>query len=37
MKMGRLTVENVIKAISDKTKIISIAQVTNVLGFDSTN
>ena len=32
---GRLTVENVIKAISDKTKIISIAQITNVLGFDS--
>ncbi|WP_296879890.1 SufS family cysteine desulfurase [Thomasclavelia sp.] len=32
---GRLTVENVEKAISDKTKIIAIAQVTNVLGFDS--
>ena len=32
---GRLTVENVMKAITDKTKIISIAQVTNVLGYDS--
>lgn len=32
---GCLTVENVMKAITDKTKIISIAQVTNVLGFDS--
>ena len=32
---GALTLENVSKAISDKTKIISIAQVTNVLGFDS--
>ena len=31
---GRLTVANVLKAISDKTKIISIAQVSNVLGFD---
>ena len=28
---GRLTVANVLKAISDKTKIISIAQVSNVL------
>lgn len=32
---GRLTVENVKKAITDKTKIIAIAQVTNVLGFDA--
>ena len=31
---GRLTIENVKKAITDKTKIISIAQVTNVLGYD---
>lgn len=32
---GRLTLENVKKAISEKTKIIAIAQVTNVLGFDA--
>lgn len=32
---GRLTIDNVIKAITDKTKIISIAQVTNVLGFNN--
>lgn len=32
---GRLTFENVKKAISEKTKIIAIAQVTNVLGFDA--
>lgn len=32
-KEGRLTLENVEKSISSKTKIISIAQVTNVLGF----
>lgn len=30
---GRLTPENVAKAITSKTKVISIAQVTNVLGF----
>lgn len=30
---GRLTIENVKKVITEKTKIISIAQVTNVLGF----
>ncbi|WP_249029801.1 aminotransferase class V-fold PLP-dependent enzyme [Tannockella kyphosi] len=30
---GRLTVENVEKAMNEKTKIISIAQVTNVLGY----
>ncbi|MFR7592368.1 MAG: aminotransferase class V-fold PLP-dependent enzyme [Longibaculum sp.] len=34
-EMGRLTLENVIKAITDQTKIIAIAQVTNVLGFDA--
>lgn len=32
---GALTLENVKKAISSQTKIISIAQVTNVLGFDA--
>ena len=32
-KEGRLTPENVKKVISNKTKIISVAQVTNVLGF----
>lgn len=32
---GALTLENVKKAISSRTKIISIAQVTNVLGFDA--
>lgn len=30
---GRVTLDNVKKAISDKTKIISLAHVTNVLGF----
>lgn len=30
---GRLTIENVEKSITEHTKIISIAQVTNVLGF----
>ena len=30
---GRLTIENVKKVITEKTKIISVAQVTNVLGF----
>lgn len=30
---GKVTLENVKKAISDRTKIISIAHVTNVLGF----
>ncbi|MBM6931610.1 SufS family cysteine desulfurase [[Clostridium] spiroforme] len=29
---GKVTIENVKKAISDKTKIISIAQITNVIG-----
>ncbi|MEG0276810.1 MAG: SufS family cysteine desulfurase [Coprobacillus sp.] len=32
-QQGRLTLENVKKAITDKTKIIAIAEVTNVLGF----
>lgn len=32
-KEGRLTPENVRKTISNKTKIISVAQVSNVLGF----
>lgn len=32
---GRLTLENVKKAVTDQTKIIAIAQVTNVLGFDA--
>jgi cysteine desulfurases, SufS subfamily len=32
---GALTLDNVKKAITSKTKIISIAQVTNVLGFDA--
>ena len=32
-KSGRLTPENVLKAITPNTKIIAIAQVTNVLGF----
>ncbi len=31
---GRLTLENVRRAITPKTKVISIAQVTNVLGFE---
>lgn len=30
---GRLTAENVRKSMSDKVKVISVAQVTNVLGF----
>lgn len=30
---GRITLENVKKAITDKTKIIALAHVTNVLGF----
>lgn len=30
---GRLTIENVQKAVNDKTKIIAIAQVSNVLGY----
>ena len=30
---GRLTIENVEKAITEKTKVISVANVTNVLGF----
>lgn len=32
-KEGRLTPENVEKTISEKTKIVAIAQVTNVLGY----
>lgn len=32
-KEGRLTPENVEKAMSEKTKIVAIAQVTNVLGY----
>lgn len=32
-KEGRITVENVAKAITEKTKIIAIANVTNVLGY----
>lgn len=32
---GRITVENVKKAINDKTKIISIAHMTNVLGYEA--
>ncbi|WP_050635239.1 aminotransferase class V-fold PLP-dependent enzyme [Candidatus Stoquefichus sp. SB1] len=31
--MGRLTLENVQKAITDQTKVIAVAEVTNVLGF----
>ena len=31
---GRITVENVEKAITDKTKFISLAMVTNVLGYE---
>ncbi len=34
-EMGRLTLDNVKKAINENTKIIAIAQVTNVLGFDA--
>ena len=30
---GRLTLENVKKSITDKTRVISVANVTNVLGF----
>ena len=30
---GKLTVENVRKSITDKTKIISVAHITNVLGY----
>lgn len=32
---GRLTLDNVKKAINEKTKIIAIAQVTNVMGFNA--
>ncbi|MBR0301525.1 MAG: aminotransferase class V-fold PLP-dependent enzyme [Bacilli bacterium] len=32
-KEGRLTAENLKKVISNKTKIVAVAQVTNVLGF----
>lgn len=32
---GRLTLENVKKAMSEKTKILAIAEVTNVLGYKS--
>lgn len=32
---GRITVENVEKAVTDKTKIISIAHMTNVLGYEA--
>lgn len=32
---GRLTLENVKKAVTDQTKIIAIAEVTNVLGFQA--
>lgn len=32
-EVGKLTFDNVKKAITDKTKIIAIAEVTNVLGF----
>lgn len=32
-KEGRLTIENVKKSITDKVKVIAVAQVTNVLGF----
>lgn len=31
---GRVTMENVKKSITDKTKLIALAQVTNVLGYD---
>lgn len=34
-KEGKVTLENVLQAITDKTKIISLAQVTNVLGYDA--
>lgn len=32
---GRLTLENVKRAITEQTKIIAIAEVTNVLGYDA--
>ena len=32
---GSLTLENVKKAVTEKTKIIAIAEVTNVLGYDA--
>ncbi len=32
-KEGRLTIENVKKTMTDKVKVIAVAQVTNVLGF----
>ncbi len=32
-KEGRLTIDNVKKAMTDKVKVIAVAQVTNVLGF----
>lgn len=32
-KEGRLTIENVKKAMNNKVKVIAVAQVTNVLGF----
>lgn len=31
---GRLTIENVEKMITEKTKIIAVAQITNVLGYE---
>jgi len=34
-KQGRIVLDNVKKAINEHTKIISIAEVTNVLGFDA--
>jgi len=34
-KEGRLTVDNVKKALHDKVKIVAIANVTNVLGFNA--
>lgn len=30
---GKVTLENVKKAVTERTKIISIAQITNVLGY----
>ena len=32
---GKVTIENVEKALSEKTKIIALAQITNVLGFEA--
>ena len=32
-KEGKVTLENVQKAVNENTKIISIAQITNVLGY----